>query len=560
VSAVLEMKEANMRNLIKTITLSKKGLVVGESLRVEVQVSEADAEVMINGIYGPKQFLQFRDPGSYTIVVTAVLGEKIEQVGKRVNVNLQGPDVASLPIIWAANNRYKPRTIVFSVANEDELANVVQYRWNFGDGASGVSQDGSISHDYTDGLVRDALYTNFDVQVDAQYENEVVATAKRTIGVFNTYALNKIQQGVLTPRVAVKNPLILPTFFFLPAQVICFFEVTNVEDEEISFTSEKHEWLTAAATDNPAGNLELDNPSIKPATVRVRERIVLESSIAGISSRPPSFLAAPKVTTMDLRLPARSTITVVRQFNADEFSGDVFGVAIHLSGEGMCSKLPAFSSAYIEVRLPMQWSGVVFESRTFQMLAALRQRNVSISNSISHENLSEHIHRMSVANVLSRHKPDGISEDASMQDQIPRPANHAGTLAAVKSPDVLSINEPTFAAAYADLINPHLIPFDNEIPVVGHECDPDNIPDNLEEGMVCQLTGEVQWRYVPGRVLNAKKGDLILDPGGPGLVGQLLRQITPPQFYSHCAIMTKNHIEMRHSTGSDDWLIDHPAL
>ena len=94
---------------------------------------------------------------------------------------------------------------------------------------------------------------------------------------------------------------------------------------------------------------------------------------------------------------------------------------------------------------------------------------------------------------------------------------------------------------------------------MNQECDPDNVPDNLQDGMVCQLTGEVQWRYVPGRVLNAKKGDLILDPGGPGLVGQLLRQITPPQFYSHCAIMTKNHIELRHSTGSDDWLEDHPA-
>ncbi len=47
--------------------------------------------------------------------------------------------------------------------------------------------------------------------------------------------------------------------------------------------------------------------------------------------------------------------------------------------------------------------------------------------------------------------------------------------------------------------------------------------------MVCQMTPEVQWRYVPGRVLNAKKGDCLLDPGGPRLVGQLLRQVTPAQ-------------------------------
>jgi len=125
--------------------------------------------------------------------------------------------------------------------------------------------------------------------------------------------------------------------------------------------------------------------------------------------------------------------------------------------------------------------------------------------------------------------------------------------------NVLDTSYARISPVLADLVSPKLTPFDSPDPVVGQECDPDNVPDNLPEGMVCQLTGETEWRYVPGRILNAKKGDLLLDPGGPGLVGQLLRQVTPPQFYSHCGIMSKNHIELRHSTGSDDWLKDHPA-
>src|SRR5439155_25460891 len=48
-------------------------------------------------------------------------------------------------------------------------------------------------------------------------------------------------------------------------------------------------------------------------------------------------------------------------------------------------------------------------------------------------------------------------------------------------------------------------------------------------------------------------------PGDEELIGQLLRQVTPPQYYSHSGIMTKNHIEVRHSTASAEWLRDNPA-
>ena len=541
-----------MKHLIKKVTVSKKHVVVGESLRVQVQVTDAAADVMINGIYGANQFLQFRTPGSYTVVITAVMGEKVEHTGDRVKVSIQHPDVAKLPIIWATQDRYQPRTIAFSVANaEAELANVRQYIWNFGDETSGASDDGGISHDYTNALVRDRLYTNFDVQVDAHYENGFVATGRRTIGVFNTYALNKIRRGVLTPRVAVQNPLIIPTLFFTPGEVITFFTVTNLEDEEISFTTEKQEWLTAEAEDNPAGTAPAGN---------FRERIALEPPIAARAIVALPKLGASIVAAMDLRVPPRSTITVARVFSPDVFKGDVFGVAIHLSGRGMCSKLPAVSSAYIEVKLPMQWSGLVFDPKASRALSALARSEVSLKNVVSHRDLSEHFRRANVAEVFSPSERPSVPElTAAKQYQDTRPSARSGMPIAVKTQQALTTNEPAFASVLSDLVSPYLIPFDIPIPVVGQECDPDNVPDNLQDGMVCQLTGEVQWRYVPGRVLNAKKGDLILDPGGPGLVGQLLRQITPPQFYSHCAIMTKNHIELRHSTGSDDWLKDHPA-
>src|ERR1700751_1472910 len=102
-----------MVNLIKKIKISKKNPAVGESIRVQVQLSDPAADVSINDVYGANQFLQFRNPGTFTVVVTAALGKQIEQVGERVKVSILNPDVAKPPIIWAAQGHYQPRTIRF---------------------------------------------------------------------------------------------------------------------------------------------------------------------------------------------------------------------------------------------------------------------------------------------------------------------------------------------------------------------------------------------------------------------------------------------------------------
>ena len=538
----------NVVKLIKKVKVSKKNPAVGETILVQVQLSDTSANVSINGVYGANQYLQFRSTGTFTIVVTAALGKQMEQVGERIKVTLLNADVAKPPIIWATQNRYQPRMIEFSVANaETELLNVRQYVWDFGDGATGISEGGTISHDYTAALERDGLYTTFDVQTDAHYANGFVASAKKTISVFNTYGLNKMQRGVLTPRVVVQNPLIIPTLFFFVGEVICLFTVTNLEDEEIAFTAEKHEWLNADVSDNPAN---------RPA-----DEIALTAVTPSFSSRAIAVQAqvTPASVTMDLRVPARSTISVSRVFSPEAFTKDVFGVAIHLSGIGMCSRLPAISSAYIEVKLPMQLSGLVCDPASSRFLQQFANAAVVTSAVVTHNDLAEHYRRTSVANILSpRATPANIS-NALAQTQDILPPKGPGSPARLAPQNLLDTANQNFSSVLANLLDPGRLPFDQMVPTVNQECDPDNMPDNLPEGMVCQLTSEIQWRYVPGRVLNAKKGDCLLDPGGPGLVGQLLRQVTPAQFYSHCGIMTANHIEVTHSTGSDDWLKDHLA-
>jgi hypothetical protein len=100
-------------------------------------------------------------------------------------------------------------------------------------------------------------------------------------------------------------------------------------------------------------------------------------------------------------------------------------------------------------------------------------------------------------------------------------------------------------------------------PVVeGEICDPDNISDTdktLADALqlVCQLSDEKMEVTMPGRFMNGRRGDVVLSPGGPGLIGSLLREVDPPQRYSHSGIMTRNYDEVTHSTASEERIYDY---
>ncbi|KAK5202680.1 hypothetical protein LTR96_011439 [Exophiala xenobiotica] len=102
--------------------------------------------------------------------------------------------------------------------------------------------------------------------------------------------------------------------------------------------------------------------------------------------------------------------------------------------------------------------------------------------------------------------------------------------------------------------------YDFAAPVVaGNICCPDNLPDDIPPGMVCQLTQEApQPVPTPARFQNAWKGHTILSPGGVGIVGQLLTTVDVPQKYSHCGIMTTNFDQITHCTAQEDRLKAYP--
>jgi hypothetical protein len=395
-------------------------------------------------------------------------------------------------------------------------------------------------HDYSDALGPDRITETMRVKVVARRTDGQSESGTRSIAVFCVYAYNKLRHGVLTPRVVVFDPIALPQLGI----TLCTFLIQNLEDEDVVFDEERHEWLR---TDGETQQVAIQiAPGLKTfqsigEIAPYVERIPLHHPAGPVSRALAS--AAAVAPSEGIRVPAHSSITVLRVFPAQDFAKPVFGVAVHLRGAGQSSRRVALSSAYLEVRLPLEWSSSVNDRNLWQALA---NSNVSL---VTHASFRNQIARETAVATAPPDQPLSAARRQTVRDT---PAAGMGGVREVRS-----ILEQRTRSGSFDVLFPGIIPVVLG-PEEGAECDPDDIPDDLPEGMVCQLTSETAWRYVPGRVLNAKKGDVILSPGDQQIIGALLRQVSPPQYYSHSGIVTRNHVEVRHSTGSPEWLVDHP--
>jgi hypothetical protein len=106
------------------------------------------------------------------------------------------------------------------------------------------------------------------------------------------------------------------------------------------------------------------------------------------------------------------------------------------------------------------------------------------------------------------------------------------------------------------------VPFQDGPIVVGGACDRTALQGEALEkalalGLSCQLTGQMETVTLPARVLNAHKGDVILVPGGLDIISKLLRQVDPPQDFSHTVIMTRDYDEIAHSTANEGRMLEH---
>lgn len=137
---------------------------------------------------------------------------------------------------------------------------------------------------------------------------------------------------------------------------------------------------------------------------------------------------------------------------------------------------------------------------------------------------------------------------------ILRALNDISARRLAKDPDRLSGEEATLLRRQRRVKFPvrtvEPTPFDaGPVGQWGPVCKPGATPPQPD--LTCQATSE--WTLARPRIVNAQKGDVLLGVDC-GMIGTLLRTVTPPQRYSHAGIMTEDYEEVRNSTASAERL------
>lgn len=388
---------------------------------------------------------------------------------------------------------------------------VTTYHWDFGDGTRLTSTEARVDHDYRPSLDPEREHQQFDVTLRIQKPDGTFQEVKRTLSVQNAYAICK-RKGTLVPHVEQHT--------FAHAEGYGFrgeFRIYNVENYEITLTGQR---LRVMSPNH-------DQPdTIGPLTA------IKPISIPAKGNRQDSIFVSFKQVPRDSlgfaiyyfgNTPDGKPIRVEAQFDIparDRASGAV------RVGDIALGRLPLIRDLLTPDRFGDPIAAV--EHGLLESPVALRNLvavNPGAPLGRTIDQTDKDINRL-VLGLRTKHLHQAVSPQTQLTAQ-----------------NLLSI---TTAPP----------------PAEGGECDPDNLPEltqqQLDEGWVCQSTPETREVITPARFLNALKGDIILSPGGNGLIGGLLRQVSPAQVYSHCGIMTRNYDQITHSTASESRLLDHP--
>ncbi|MEA2221805.1 MAG: hypothetical protein QOH83_181 [Solirubrobacteraceae bacterium] len=511
--------------LLGSIVCTPPSPEAGESVCIQVldpdgkPYGDAEAAITINGVPGALQWVRWRRPGKRLILVAGRRdGRGLETMSTTVTVRPatgEGhpwlevrcvPEAPTTAILSVRRPRAKvapethvslpPLEVARPVDESEALGSVKPtYSFDFGDGSSLATGHAQVWHDYGTALNPGRSHGMFHVTVTVAEAGKEPLTFRRSVSVLNLYHLAR-QRGVLQPPVTTSS-----------------FRAVTVEKATVNADHKPDPHYSA--------NFSVRNPESK-RLVLSRQRI--EPILASSSER--ATVSDPQPVHLELKPTTETSIDVL--FPTSTIPADAVGFIVRYDGttaEGETVRV----CACFDVPEHMQRSLRPVDGPSQIFLDGLvQQKLVGSTTSITLREI----------------------EALAARDLISAPAPHVRAAS------------PAHAATQAGF-RPSLGPaFDQHVefraPVEGNECDPDNLPDNLPDDFVCQATDRHAWVAFPGRFMNARKGDIVLSPGDGGLVAQMMANVSPPQHFSHSGIMSRNHDEITHSTGSVDRLLAHP--
>lgn len=275
------------------------------------------------------------------------------------------------------------------------------------------------------------------------------------------------------------------------------------------------------------------------ATIRVKneedECFTLNSyQISVMTNDPEHRPAALPPKEISLKVGAHKTKHFPILVSAEEVPRESPGFSVHYSGTTESGK-PVRVSVYLEIPAHQKYLGKLVTMKEARILRDIIDKKLIRSGT-----------------TITMTDIQGLSNRGIVDIRPFSPITKQKT-------DINKIGQgKTFAMAGDSPEEGPVCVIKNEPVKAGNMCDPDNLPENIPKNWVCQATPEECWVAMPARFLNAAKGDIILSPGGNGLIGELLTKVTPPQRHSHSGIMTRNYDQITHSTASPERLMNYP--
>lgn len=516
------------RHFLRAALVPKSVIQVGEPVRVHATLrpgAPEDVTVRIGGATGAGRYVSFGSPGLHKVpVIVAHPDGRQDRTDLEFEVVGEPTCAQPYPILTVRQEPTNPFLLHVSLQNVEAVHRPgVTYEWEIpGHGAFTLERPFFVL-DCEQLLNPHELLIPFDLSFTALYPDGERRTAKESFRVFNDYAWFK-SRGVLKPRLSYDHRA-----RGAGTKMAASCVMVNDDDEEITLFGRQIEIL----------------------------------------HDDPDHLSPPgRVERLDNVLAPRSQRDLDCSVQRRKLPPDALGYAVHFHGTTR-SGLKVEASAYFEhyAYQTRRWADVT----SLDAIDLLNEVKAALAESVARPRTSTLVvrpggHELALAapNAHSKGKSSATPAVPPALAPLPTATSRGLTFASVRNyvDGMRATWTPAESTRYekglASLFGTGQSVLEQDLDeafFLGKQCLLDEDPPTSD--LFCRGTGTRGEVFVPARVINGKKGDVVLLPGGPiGFIGKLLLALAPPQFYSHCGIMTGNFYKLRHATASDDWIED----
>jgi hypothetical protein len=448
-----------------------------------------------------------------------------------------------------------------ALAKDPQMERTPLYEWDFGDGTKSITRTPTVRHDYFAKIDHAAGTGQFVVSCRAVHAG---VTVSRSLTIQSAYAMCK-RTGKIAPHV-ISDVFAHKQYGRLTAS----FVVHNVETQPMTLDK-----VSISATEQSPAALSLPRPFAplaQPVVVPARGQAVVTVSV-------PFVVGNPALGEVHYQATGFTAVYGGHVGNLPVRFSVVFDVPVaeqSLKPQSMPGpRVPELT------RKPWPWETVqsMIEQVVNPADTVLSKEQVTLDRRTG--TLAVALRSLTPPSAALRAQAAKVSYSmtsaagsvAIEQRQLPRHDKQLQVATVSRSLDATFAPKPLFGGGWEKARDPDGHAFGSAMhtlmgpppagPVAENEvCEPDNLTELQlaladDQQLVCQLTNEEMEVRLPARWGNARKGDVLLSPGGTGLIGGLMLRVSPPQWYSHSGIMTRNFDEITHSTGSQQRLMDH---